>query len=238
MTSTADSATPSAEPSESSSAPDRSIKVYTPPSNAPARVEMPESFYKLSPNEVKALYKSHVDRRENLENRPLKTQKIRNVEDQERMKKYPRTTIRVRLPDHIILQAQFDSKERVSDVYDFVRSTLTTPERKFLLCLPPRTKLVEPVLTLYKAGLAPASNVTFVWIDPPTSNASDMPNLTKEYLDKIEPFPSPAGSPASQSSASPASPSSSASASSSQQQQQQGGKKQIPKWLQKGLFKK
>lgn len=34
-----------------------------------ALVEMPESFYKLSPNEIKALYKSHVDRRENLENK-------------------------------------------------------------------------------------------------------------------------------------------------------------------------
>lgn len=104
------------------------------------------------------------------------------------MKKYPRTTIRVRLPDHTILQAQFESKERVSDVYDFVRSTLTTPERKFLLCLPPRTKLVEPVLTLYKAGLAPASNVTFVWIDPPIPNASGR-FLVECHIDFSFPFP-------------------------------------------------
>lgn len=53
----------------------------------------------------------------------------------------------------------------VGDVYDFVRSTLATPERKFLLCLPPRTKLIDPEINLFKAGLAPASNVTFVWLD-------------------------------------------------------------------------
>lgn len=53
----------------------------------------------------------------------------------------------------------------VRDLYDFVQSTLETPSRKFLLCLPPRSKLIEPELTLYKAGLAPASNVTFVWIE-------------------------------------------------------------------------
>lgn len=53
----------------------------------------------------------------------------------------------------------------VSAVYDFVRSLLETPERKFVLCLPPRTKLVEPTITLFKAGLSPASNVLFGWIE-------------------------------------------------------------------------
>lgn len=118
-----------------------------------------------------------------LQNRPLKTQKMRDSEDQEKLKKYPKTTIRVRMPDHTIVQAVFQSKERgnfgiwmgvracwangllVSAVYEFVRSLLETPERKFVLCLPPRTKLVEPTITLFKAGLSPASNVLFGWIE-------------------------------------------------------------------------
>lgn len=53
----------------------------------------------------------------------------------------------------------------VSAVYEFVRSLLETPERKFVLCLPPRSKLVEPSITLFKAGLSPASNVLFGWIE-------------------------------------------------------------------------
>ena len=53
----------------------------------------------------------------------------------------------------------------VGALYDFVRSCLETPERKFVLCLPPRTKLTEPSITLFKAGLSPASNVLFGWIE-------------------------------------------------------------------------
>lgn len=111
---------------------------------------------------------------------------MRDSEDNERLKKYPKTTIRVRMPDHTIIQAVFQSKERgrkknklvmvrysrlmetpllVSVLYDFVRSLLETADRKFVLCLPPRTKLIEPTLTLFKAGLSPASNVLFAWIE-------------------------------------------------------------------------
>lgn len=37
---------------------------------------------------------------------------MRDGEDQEKLKKYPRTTIRIRLPDHTIVQALFQSRER------------------------------------------------------------------------------------------------------------------------------
>lgn len=41
---------------------------------------------------------------------------MRDAEDQERMKKYPKTTIRVRMPDYTIVQAVFQSKE--TGLYD------------------------------------------------------------------------------------------------------------------------
>lgn len=50
----------------------------------------------------------------------------------------------------------------VSTLYDVIRSTLKNKEREFLLVLPPRTQLLDMSQTLFKAGLAPASNVTFV----------------------------------------------------------------------------
>lgn len=95
----------------------------------------------------------------------MKTQKIRDGEEAEKLKKYPKTTIRIRMPDHTIVQAVFQSRERVSALYEFTKSLLEQPDRKFVLCLPPRTKLVEPSLTLFKAGLSPASNVLFGWIE-------------------------------------------------------------------------
>lgn len=50
--------------------------------------------------------------------RPLKTQKMRDGEDQEKLKKYPKTTIRIRMPDHTIVQAVFQSKEKGKKVND------------------------------------------------------------------------------------------------------------------------
>lgn len=37
---------------------------------------------------------------------------MRDGEDQEKLKKYPKTTIRIRMPDHTIVQAVFQTKER------------------------------------------------------------------------------------------------------------------------------
>lgn len=59
----------------------------------------------------------------------------------------------------------FLTYELVSALYEFTRTLLETPDRKFVLCLPPRTKLTEPSLTFFKAGLSPASNVLFAWIE-------------------------------------------------------------------------
>ncbi|KAI9305800.1 hypothetical protein BJ944DRAFT_161065 [Cunninghamella echinulata] len=92
---------------------DRQVQVFSPPANAPSTpAEVPESFFKLDSNQVAKLYKAQVAYRQALEDAPLKTQKMRNIEELEKMKKYPKTTIRVRLPDHTILQAVFESKEK------------------------------------------------------------------------------------------------------------------------------
>ncbi|CAO3610454.1 unnamed protein product [Mucor fragilis] len=211
---------------------DRELKILSPPKNGASIPELPESAYKLDSNEIKRLYQSTVERRQNLENRPLKTQKMRDSEDQEKLKKYPKTTIRVRMPDHTIVQAVFQSKERVSAVYEFVRSLLETPERKFVLCLPPRTKLVEPTITLFKAGLSPASNVLFGWIEQGEKAGND---LKEEYLAMKQDL-TPTASPQTSSSNVPTVSSSNSDSKSSKSSSSTS--KPIPKWLQKGLFNK
>ncbi|KAI8382959.1 hypothetical protein BD560DRAFT_385631 [Blakeslea trispora] len=216
-------------PIESETTFDRQIKVLRPPASAGPIAELPESAYKLSPNEVKQLYQSTVERREKLENSPLKTQKMRDKEESEKLKKYPKTTIRIRMPDHVIVQAVFESKERVSALYDFVRSFLETPERKFVLCLPPRTKLIEPTMTLFKAGLSPASNVLFGWIEKANEGTGN--NVKKEYIDMLEDMISPQPSP-------PIAPTLSSTSTSSSTGDAGNKSKPIPKWLQKGLFNK
>lgn len=166
---------------------------------------------------------------------------MRDAEEQEKLKKHPKTTIRVRMPDYTIVQAVFQSREKgkynlaivlakkngvVSDVYAFIRTLLETPERKFVLCLPPRTKLVDPNVSLYKAGLSPASNVLFGWIEKGEKTNND---LKKEYLDMKEELITSTPVPLTETTRSSSTPSSS---------QKPSATKTVPKWLQKGLFKK
>jgi len=221
------------EQSNATPAIDRDIKVMSPPQgSAPSQVAVPESFYKLTPAEIKQLYQSQVNKRQALDNAPLKTKTMRNLEEKERMKKYPKTTIRVRLPDGLVLQINFLSSEKVSTLYSVIKSTLRNPDREFLLCLPPRRQLVELDQTLYKAGLAPASNVTFVAARTP--NDKGQPILSDAYLGTVQQMPRPpdmtdTGSPIS---------SSSSSASASSNSIKDNMSKAVPKWLQKGLLKK
>ncbi|KAG0935463.1 hypothetical protein G6F57_009661 [Rhizopus arrhizus] len=209
----------------------RQLKILSPPKNTPSIPELPESAYRLDNNELKKLYQSSIERREKLENSPLKTQKMRDAEEQEKLKKHPKTTIRVRMPDHTIIQATFQSKEKISDLYEFIRTLLETPERKFVLCLPPRTKLIDPMISLYKAGLSPASNILFGWIEKGNNDSG----LKKEFVDMKQELslPSQATESSSQISAS-----SSTSSSSNQTASNTSTKKAVPKWLQKGLFNK
>ncbi|KAI9264723.1 hypothetical protein BY458DRAFT_513776 [Sporodiniella umbellata] len=202
---------------------ERQLKIMNPPSNS-SIPELPESAYKLDNNEIKKLYQSSVDRKEKLENSPLKTQKMRDAEEQEKLKKNPKTTIRVRMPDYTIIQGVFESKEKVSEVYAFVRTLLENPERKFVLCLPPRTKLIDPTISIYKAGLSPASNVLFGWIEKGEKTQND---LKQEYLNMKEDLPQ-----------SPASSSISTPTSAPLSKPKTSLPKAVPKWLQKGLFKK
>ncbi|KAG1472924.1 hypothetical protein G6F56_001251 [Rhizopus delemar] len=204
---------------------DRQLKILNPPNNTSVP-EIPETAYKLDNNELKKLYQSNLERKERLENSPLKTQKMRDAEEQEKLKKHPKTTIRVRMPDYTIVQAVFQSREKVSDVYAFIRTLLETPERKFVLCLPPRTKLVDPNVSLYKAGLSPASNVLFGWIEKGEKTNND---LKKEYLDMKEELITSTPVPLTETTRSSSTPSSS---------QKPSATKTVPKWLQKGLFKK
>ncbi|KAJ2960566.1 hypothetical protein NQZ79_g4118 [Umbelopsis isabellina] len=234
---------------------DRDIKVMSPPQGAAGSQPVPESFYKLTSAEIKQLYQSQVGKRQALENAPLKTKQMRNAEEKERMKKYPKTTIRVRFPDGLVLQINFQSSEKVSTLYDVIRSTLKNKEREFLLVLPPRTQLLDMNQTLFKAGLAPASNVTFVGAKTGGDNGMtslhigklstafctydfnvEKHELSDEYLSKVQQMPRPTDH-------TDTAPVSSGNSQASQNQNASGSikdnvSKTVPKWLQKGLFKK
>ncbi|CAG8621671.1 26537_t:CDS:10, partial [Racocetra persica] len=145
---------------------DRDIKVFNPP---------PENA--LMSNTTKQTMKHKM-----AENAGFKTSAIRAKEEKERERK-------VKFPDSFQLQIAFLSKEHVTDLYEFVKNALRTPDREFELYVsPPKKTLSDKGLTLYQAGLAPASLVYCIWADK-SSGSGVGPYLSDEYLKLREDIP-------------------------------------------------
>ncbi|ORZ30781.1 hypothetical protein BCR44DRAFT_1443818 [Catenaria anguillulae PL171] len=104
-------------------------------------------------------------RRRELENMPLKTQAMRDREERQRRAKFPRTLIRVKLPDEYLLQLTFYTHEKVSALYSTLASLLITtpPPLSFrLVTTAPRMKDLDPTDDFWTAQLAPASVVRLI----------------------------------------------------------------------------
>lgn len=52
--------------------------------------------------------------------------------------------MRVRFPDHMIIQATFKGTDRAEDLYSFVRSALRHPEEPFYLYISPPVRKISP----------------------------------------------------------------------------------------------
>ena len=64
------------------------------------------------------------------------------------------------------MQGTFGAKEKVGDVYEYVKANLATPERDFYLFeTPPKKILKDKSVALHKAHLIPSSIVYFAWTD-------------------------------------------------------------------------
>ncbi|CAG8747765.1 18927_t:CDS:10, partial [Dentiscutata erythropus] len=171
---------------------DRDIKVFNPPpENAlmSNQIDLPDSFFELTATELKYLLAKQTLKHQRDENAGFKTNAMRAQEEKERERKYPKTLIRVKFPDSFQLQIAFLSKEHVADLYKFVKDALRTPNREFELYVsPPKRTLSDKNLTLYQAGLAPASVVYCIWADKSVGNDA-VPYLSDEYLKLREDIP-------------------------------------------------
>ncbi|RKO96628.1 hypothetical protein CXG81DRAFT_13860, partial [Caulochytrium protostelioides] len=97
--------------------PDRGVRLLLPPpdtSGPPlaSRIVLPPDFFTLSSTEVKALMGSLAARRQQTDNRPLMTRALREREAALKAQRYPKTVLRIRLPDRSVIEAQFLSSER------------------------------------------------------------------------------------------------------------------------------
>ncbi|KAJ3011867.1 UNVERIFIED_CONTAM: hypothetical protein HDU68_001484 [Siphonaria sp. JEL0065] len=171
---------------------DRGIKVFAAPPadvDGPMNIQLPDTFFQLSSTELKLAYISSKNKAKQLEDAPLMTKAMRDREEELKMKKWPKTMIRVRFPDRVTVQAAFLSTEPVSAIYTLISETLATPTKKYILyTTPPLLNLdSKKEFTFWKAGLAPATIVYFKWED---GNITDS-YLNQMYMSKMEELPVP-----------------------------------------------
>jgi hypothetical protein len=93
------------------------LKVFLPASeNTASRIEVPDSFYKLSPSEVRA---EAAARKKALENSQLLIPKsFKEKQAQQARDNYKAAMIRVQFPDGMVLEGVFSPQESTTAIYE------------------------------------------------------------------------------------------------------------------------
>ncbi|XP_063834195.1 UBX domain-containing protein 6 [Ostrinia nubilalis] len=155
---------------------DRNLQVLL-PSQAAAKVQLPASFYALSPEEIK---REHQLRTEAIErSQMLRTKAMREKDEMREMRKYKFAIIRVRFPDGILLQGTFGVYERYNEIHEFVQENLEHNGLPFVLNTPTGHKLLleeDANKTLIDLRLVPATVLTFAWHSSVFEEINNSPN--------------------------------------------------------------
>ncbi|XP_017790935.1 PREDICTED: UBX domain-containing protein 6, partial [Habropoda laboriosa] len=141
---------------------DRNLQVLL-PIEARKRSELPPNFFNLTPEEIT---KEQQLRTKTVEtNQMLRTKAMREREEEQRLRKYKFSLIRIKFPDNLILQGTFSIHENFQSIINFVSENLIHSERPFSLKRLPETTFCEDSFdkTLLELGLFPAALLVFVW---------------------------------------------------------------------------
>ncbi|XP_041776741.1 tether containing UBX domain for GLUT4 [Anopheles merus] len=123
------------------------------------QTEVADSFFDLTVPEMMQLYKQLQERVKSLEDAPLLTGELRELERNQQllssMGRYRQAVIRVQFPDRHILQGVFQVYETVGHVVEFVRGYLADPNQSFCLYTTPPKVVLQPAASLLDAGCFP-----------------------------------------------------------------------------------
>lgn len=99
---------------------------------------MKDSFFDLTVNDIKVLLRDLRTQTQELENVPLMTSKMREMEHDTqtmlKLNRYRTTVIRIQFANRLVLQGIFLPSDTIQQVMDFVRGFLNDPNMEFHLC--------------------------------------------------------------------------------------------------------
>ncbi|OWR45106.1 putative UBX domain-containing protein 1 [Danaus plexippus plexippus] len=155
---------------------DRNLQVLL-PSQAANKVQLPSSFYALSPEEIKREQQLRTEAMER--SQMLRTKAMREKDELREMRKYKFAIIRVRFPDGILLQGTFSVYERYSEIHEFVQENLEHNGLPFILNTPTGHKIIyeeDANKTLIDLRLVPTTMLTFAWHSSVIDEINNSPN--------------------------------------------------------------
>ncbi|XP_010527798.1 PREDICTED: plant UBX domain-containing protein 2 isoform X2 [Tarenaya hassleriana] len=172
---------------------DRQIRVFfSVPESVAARIELPDSFYSLSAEEVKR--EAEMRRKKMAESQLLIPKSFKEKQAKAARKRYKRTIIRVQFPDGVVLQGVFAPWEPTTALYEFVSSALKEPSLQFELLdpvlvrrrvIPHSTPHGQNPRTLEDEELVPAALIKF---RPMETDSLLFTGLSNELLEISEPL--------------------------------------------------
>ncbi|CAD5218829.1 unnamed protein product [Bursaphelenchus okinawaensis] len=160
----------------------RDPKVFRVDSSKPIpKAEVPSDFFILSPEELKREQKQREQEAERLQT--LRTSKMREEDARLRKYNYKYTLIRIRFPNHIVLQGVFGVHEKFSTLREFIASKLQTQSGTFVLTDPTNggQTFSNDEKSFADYGLMPAAVVFFDW-DQDTMAQFAQQNLQPSFL--------------------------------------------------------
>lgn len=106
--------------------------------NAVPSEELPDDFFDLTIEDAKKILRDVKRTRNNLENAPLRTAALRNLEESKQqlrqLNKYKKAIIRIQFPDRTVLQGTFAPSDTVESVLDFIREFIEDKSLDFYVC--------------------------------------------------------------------------------------------------------
>ncbi|CAF0772899.1 unnamed protein product [Brachionus calyciflorus] len=123
-----------------------------------------EEFYNVTVQDLRLML-SDLKKTQS-EEAPLMTKQMRELEKDRKAMKYSKIVVRVVFKNRMVLQGLFRPKELLSELYKFVRESLSEENQVddmdfYLFSTPPKTVLKEMKMTLFDANLCPAALVYF-----------------------------------------------------------------------------
>ncbi|CAI9096737.1 OLC1v1032946C1 [Oldenlandia corymbosa var. corymbosa] len=172
---------------------DRQIRVFFSVSETvAARIEVPDSFYNLSSEELRR--EAQMRRKQIEDSQLLIPRSLKEKQAKAARKRYKKALIRVQFPDGVVLQGVFLPSESTAALYDFVSSALKEPSLEFDLrhpvlikrrVIPRFPEAGKKVPTLEEEDLVPAALIKF---RPIETDSVVFTGLRSELLETCEPL--------------------------------------------------